>query len=104
MQCFDEVILVEVVWKATGADKHIKYKGAVVGYRKALVFYTGTPSESTKTDWIMHEYRVRDAPQRIRKNADDLTVTLLLLPLVFSVHQLLLTGFLRSHHSSVCSY
>ncbi|KAJ9174503.1 hypothetical protein P3X46_013140 [Hevea brasiliensis] len=59
-------------WKATGADKAVKYKGAVVGYRKALVFYMGKPPNGTKTNWIMHEYRVSDAPPRIKTSADDM--------------------------------
>ncbi|KAF2295889.1 hypothetical protein GH714_034921 [Hevea brasiliensis] len=59
-------------WKATGGDKAVKYKGAVVGYRKALVFYMGKPPNGTKTNWIMHEYRVSDAPPRIKTSADDM--------------------------------
>ncbi|XWS73570.1 hypothetical protein CRYUN_Cryun02cG0140500 [Craigia yunnanensis] len=49
-------------WKATGADREVKFKGQVVGYRKALVFYRGKPPKGDKTNWIMHEYRVNDAP------------------------------------------
>ncbi|KAF2293391.1 hypothetical protein GH714_001186 [Hevea brasiliensis] len=52
--------------------KAVKYKGAVVGYRKALVFYMGKPPNGTKTNWIMHEYRVSDAPPRIKTSADDM--------------------------------
>ncbi|KAF2293319.1 hypothetical protein GH714_000771 [Hevea brasiliensis] len=59
-------------WKATGGDKAVKYRGAVVGYRKALVFYMGKPPNGTKTNWIMHEYRVSDAPPRIKTSADDM--------------------------------
>ncbi|KAJ9139663.1 hypothetical protein P3X46_030376 [Hevea brasiliensis] len=58
-------------WKATGADRPVKHNDVVVGYRKALVFYSGDPKRSTKTNWIMHEYRVSDAPSRIRRSADD---------------------------------
>ncbi|KAF2293351.1 hypothetical protein GH714_000964 [Hevea brasiliensis] len=61
-------------WKATGGDKAVKYKGAVVGYRKALVFYMGKPPNGTKTNWIMHEYRVSDAPPRIKTSADDMRI------------------------------
>ncbi|KAF2287456.1 hypothetical protein GH714_000607 [Hevea brasiliensis] len=46
--------------------------GAVVGYRKALVFYMGKPPNGTKTNWIMHEYRVSDAPPRIKTSTDDM--------------------------------
>ncbi|KAG6682725.1 NAC domain-containing protein 19-like [Carya illinoinensis] len=49
-------------WKATGADRQIKSKGTVVGFRKALVFYIGKAPKGKKTDWIMHEFRVKDSP------------------------------------------
>jgi len=47
-------------WKATGTDKPI-HRGATgesVGVKKALVFYKGRPPKGTKTNWIMHEYRL----------------------------------------------
>ncbi|KAL4591249.1 hypothetical protein LXL04_004206 [Taraxacum kok-saghyz] len=47
-------------WKATGADKPIKRKSdpnAIVGIKKALVFYAGKGAKGIKTNWIMHEYR-----------------------------------------------
>ncbi|XP_052204194.1 NAC domain-containing protein 83-like [Diospyros lotus] len=50
-------------WKATGTDKQIvgsKNKG-VVGMKKTLVFYRGKPPTGTKTDWVMHEYRLGPA-------------------------------------------
>jgi hypothetical protein len=50
-------------WKATGTDKPIHSTTtaageSVVGAKKALVFYMGRPPKGTKTDWIMHEYRL----------------------------------------------
>ncbi|CAI9106309.1 OLC1v1005438C1 [Oldenlandia corymbosa var. corymbosa] len=45
-------------WKATGADKPVTYRGTQVGFRKALVYYAGKPPKGTKTNWIMHEFRV----------------------------------------------
>ncbi|XP_071734006.1 NAC domain-containing protein 67-like [Rutidosis leptorrhynchoides] len=48
-------------WKATGADKPVKSKtdpNVTVGIKKALVFYTGKGVKGTKTNWIMHEYRL----------------------------------------------
>ncbi|XP_039039978.1 NAC domain-containing protein 83-like [Hibiscus syriacus] len=47
-------------WKATGIDKRIvTCRGnQVVGMKKTLVFYRGKPPQGTRTDWIMHEYRL----------------------------------------------
>lgn len=58
-------------WKATGLDKQIvssssssKNQQVVVGMKKTLVFYKGKPPSGTRTDWIMHEYRlVSQTPQ-----------------------------------------
>ncbi|KAK1293990.1 NAC transcription factor NAM-B1 [Acorus calamus] len=51
-------------WKATGTDKpistgsNINGKDEIIGVKKALVFYKGKPPKGTKTNWIMHEYRL----------------------------------------------
>ncbi|KAL1811548.1 hypothetical protein DCAR_0623679 [Daucus carota subsp. sativus] len=50
-------------WKATGTDKIIMSEGRKVGIKKALVFYIGKAPKGTKTNWIMHEYRLSE-PQR----------------------------------------
>ncbi|KAJ8483880.1 hypothetical protein OPV22_016365 [Ensete ventricosum] len=54
-------------WKATGADKPIG-SPRTVAIKKALVFYTGKAPKGTKTNWIMHEYRLaypdRSAPKK----------------------------------------
>ncbi|OVA18104.1 NAC domain [Macleaya cordata] len=49
-------------WKATGTDKAILTScgSHSIGVKKALVFYEGRPPKGTKTNWIMHEYRLLD--------------------------------------------
>ncbi|MQL91917.1 hypothetical protein Taro_024540 [Colocasia esculenta] len=54
-------------WKATGTDKPIVaasggQRRENIGVKKALVFYKGRPPKGLKTNWIMHEYRLADAP------------------------------------------
>lgn len=48
-------------WKATGLDKQILSSRSghqPVGMKKTLVFYRGKPPKGSRTDWIMHEYRL----------------------------------------------
>lgn len=52
-------------WKATGTDKIITTEGRKVGIKKALVFYIGKAPKGTKTNWIMHEYRLSESPRKI---------------------------------------
>ncbi|XP_071702425.1 NAC transcription factor 56-like [Rutidosis leptorrhynchoides] len=49
-------------WKATGTDKPVLTSDGTqkVGVKKALVFYGGKPPKGSKTNWIMHEYRLAD--------------------------------------------
>ncbi|RZC59638.1 hypothetical protein C5167_006943 [Papaver somniferum] len=57
-------------WKATGLDKQILVsKGnVIVGMKKTLVFYRGKPPSGTRTDWIMHEYRLAGAGTKLASN------------------------------------
>ncbi|KAG2677906.1 hypothetical protein I3760_12G118000 [Carya illinoinensis] len=55
-------------WKATGTDKIITTEGRKVGIKKALVFYIGKAPKGTKTNWIMHEYRLLE---HSRKNGSS---------------------------------
>ncbi|XP_030550956.1 NAC domain-containing protein 72 isoform X2 [Rhodamnia argentea] len=51
-------------WKATGTDKIITTEGRKVGIKKALVFYVGKAPKGTKTNWIMHEYRLFETSRK----------------------------------------
>ncbi|KAK2972391.1 hypothetical protein RJ640_022109 [Escallonia rubra] len=56
-------------WKATGADKAIKFNGRKEGAKKSLVFYAGKPPKGVKTNWIMHEFTLLNPPQRQERGA-----------------------------------
>ncbi|OIT37814.1 PREDICTED: NAC domain-containing protein 83-like [Nicotiana attenuata] len=47
-------------WKPTGLDKQItcSKRKPILGMKKTLVFYKGKSSHASRTDWIMHEYRL----------------------------------------------
>ncbi|XWS16065.1 hypothetical protein CRYUN_Cryun34aG0053400 [Craigia yunnanensis] len=48
-------------WKATGIDKPIYSVGGFqdcIGLKKSLVYYRGSAGKGTKTDWMMHEFRL----------------------------------------------
>jgi hypothetical protein len=75
-------------WKATGKDRPISISGrrrggggngagALVGMRKTLVFYQGRAPRGTKTEWVMHEFRV-DGPAVADRPGSPLQVRILL--------------------------
>ncbi|XP_057460383.1 transcription factor JUNGBRUNNEN 1-like [Actinidia eriantha] len=49
-------------WKATGIDRPIHSTGGegreCIGLKKSLVYYRGSAGKGTKTDWMMHEFRL----------------------------------------------
>lgn len=51
-------------WKATGIDRPIYSQGGIrsnehcIGLKKSLVYYRGSAGKGTKTDWMMHEFRL----------------------------------------------
>ncbi|KAJ6409125.1 hypothetical protein OIU84_008759 [Salix udensis] len=74
-------------WKATGADKNIIYNQAVVGYRKALVYYTGKAPKGDKTNWIMHEFRVNDPIPQVRNHRDEMRLDDWVLCRIYKKHE-----------------
>ncbi|CAN4110106.1 unnamed protein product [Withania somnifera] len=46
-------------WKATGIDKPVySQSNECIGLKKSLVYYRGSAGKETKTDWMMHEFRL----------------------------------------------
>lgn len=56
-------------WKVAGKERQVVASGCnqVVGMKKVLVFYRGKPP--TRTDWIMHEYRLARPDANPRNDA-----------------------------------
>ncbi|KAL4277776.1 hypothetical protein GQ457_03G008720 [Hibiscus cannabinus] len=49
-------------WKSTGTIKHVLSKGEEIGLKRSLVFFRGKSPKGEKTDWLMHEYLLTNAP------------------------------------------
>ncbi|KAE8663457.1 putative NAC domain-containing protein 94 [Hibiscus syriacus] len=48
-------------WKATGIDKpvySVRGEANCIGLKKTLVYYRGSAGKGTKTEWMMHEFRL----------------------------------------------
>lgn len=63
-------------WKATGADIKVEFNGEVIGYRKTLIFYRGKPPKGVKTEWVMHEYVLRELEKK-KRDVNDTRVMFL---------------------------
>ncbi|XP_031267361.1 transcription factor JUNGBRUNNEN 1-like [Pistacia vera] len=64
-------------WKATGIDKPIysilefPHHDCIIGLKKSLVYYIGNGGKGTKTDWMMHEFRL---PATATKTTTNISV------------------------------
>lgn len=65
-------------WKATGIDRPVysSDESKCIGLKKSLVYYRGSAGKGTKTEWMMHEFRL--PPQsdihNNKKHMDDKSV------------------------------
>ncbi|ERN14840.1 transcription factor JUNGBRUNNEN 1 [Amborella trichopoda] len=63
-------------WKATGIDRPIYSTSSggpghecIIGLKKSLVYYRGSAGKGTKTDWMMHEFRLPSSTASLPKPA-----------------------------------
>ncbi|KAD3641883.1 hypothetical protein R6Q59_004477 [Mikania micrantha] len=56
-------------WKPTGLDKKvIDSRNKQIGTKKTLVFYRSKPPKGSKTNWIMHEYKITNPSNQGMEN------------------------------------
>ncbi|KAK4493015.1 hypothetical protein RD792_000014 [Penstemon davidsonii] len=64
-------------WKATGIDKPIyssSSSGCIIGLKKSLVYYRGSAGKGTKTDWMMHEFRLPAATHSDKSSTKNIVM------------------------------
>ncbi|KAK9150955.1 hypothetical protein Syun_009264 [Stephania yunnanensis] len=62
-------------WKATGIDRpvySISEPHDCIGLKKSLVYYRGSAGKGTKTDWMMHEFRLPPSEGKTSKPSSNL--------------------------------
>ncbi|KAG9442480.1 hypothetical protein H6P81_018334 [Aristolochia fimbriata] len=58
-------------WKATGKDRRVSSQMRPVGMKKTLVYYRGRAPHGSRTDWVMHEYRLDEKECEIQSGLQD---------------------------------
>ncbi|GFY99934.1 NAC domain containing protein 83 [Actinidia rufa] len=90
-------------WKATGIDKKITTSrgNQVVGMKKTLVFYRGKPPHGSRTDWIMHEYRLVDGEPPKKNTTQSLAGELGYMPNIFEEEKPVFYDFLAKDRADL---